>query len=209
MRGYLHTMPTHQSTEVRRQEIVDCARKIIATRGAQGLTISELARAVGISDGAIYRHFRSKQEVLLALIDDIEETLFQRIEKAKQEGATPLDQLENVLQEHLSYVERRLGVSFLVIGEVLANGDRQLRQRMQAVVERYLKTVEEILREGAAQGQVNPAINFDAAALALFGLVQATVTLWHFAKTELPPTQRHQSLWQVYQEGIVLRKCST
>lgn len=196
-------MRTHESTLVRRQEIIDCARKIMATRGAHGLTTREIAHGVGLTEGALYRHFRSKRGVLLGLIDEIEETLFECIERAKEEGDPPLEQLANILREHLSYTERRRGVSFIVISEVLSNGDRQLRHRMRSVVERYLKTVEGILQEGIQSGQISPTIDPKAAAIALFGLVQGTVTLWHFTAREVPLAQRHEALWEVYRDGIV------
>ncbi len=197
------TTTHHESTLVRRREIIDCARRIIATRGAHGLTTRDLAHGVGLSEGAIYRHFRSKKDVLLGLIDEIEETLFECIERAKEEGDAPLEQLANVLREHLSYTERRRGVSFIVISEVLSNGDRQLRHRMHLVVERYLRTVEGILQEGIQSGQIRPTIDPKAAAIALFGLVQGAVTLWHFTAREVPLAQRYQALWEVYRNGIV------
>ncbi|MBI2918800.1 MAG: TetR family transcriptional regulator [Chloroflexi bacterium] len=198
-------MRTYESTQLRRQEIIDCARRIIAARGMEGLTTKELARAVGITQGDIYRHFGSKKEVLLALIDDIEETLFERIQRVKEGGDSPLEQLENVLLMHLSYAERRRGISFLVVSEVLRNDDRQLRRRMRAVVEKYLKTVEGILAEGVQEGQVDAATNVEAAALALFGLAQGAVTLGRFAGGRMSLAQRHQALWRVYTEGIACR----
>jgi AcrR family transcriptional regulator len=193
------------SNEVRRQEIIESARKLIAARGMEHMTTRELARAVGITEGAIYKHFQSKKEIIFGLIDEIEQTQLERIEKAKKHSDSPVEQLASLLREHLSNVERRRGVSFIVISEVLRSGDRQLRERMQAAVERYLGTIEGILEEGMRLGQVNPTIDPSAAAIALFGLVQGAVTLWHFASGELPLAERYQGLWQVYSEGVIRR----
>src|SRR3972149_3611247 len=125
------THTERHSTETRRQEILSEARQIVATHGIHGLTTKNLARATGVSEGALYRHFEGKDDILLGLIDDIEETLFEALEDARDEGGSVLERLERLLGAHLSYSERRRGVSFIVISEVLLNGDRRLKQRMQ------------------------------------------------------------------------------
>jgi AcrR family transcriptional regulator len=197
------TTTRRRPTEARRQELIDDARRILATHGMDGLTTKALAKAASITEGAIYRHFRSKNELLLRLIDDIEETLLEIAERAKESSGSPLETLEKLLREHLSAAERRSGVTFVVIAEVL-RGDLALRRRMQAVIERYLTMVDGLLEEAVRVGQVSPTIDRWAAALAFFGLVQATITLWRFADEELPVAGRHQALWRVFSRGIAV-----
>lgn len=196
---------TRHTTEVRRREIIDEARHILASQGMDALTTKALAEAAGISEGAIYRHFSSKRDILLGLIDEITETLFETLEEAKQAGATPMEKLELMFREHLSYAERRRGVTFIVIAEVLQNDDRPLRQRMRAVMDRYLALVEDLLEEGVGAGEVSPDINRNAAAVAFFGLVQGTITLWRFASEGIPLASRHEALWGVFKGGVFLK----
>src|SRR3989304_3333254 len=119
-----------KSSAVRREELIDQARKIIAAQGMEGLTTRALAQAVGITEGAIYRHFESKDDIIDGLIDDIEAMFFAVAERAQEENQHPLETLERMLQERLSAAERRRGVSFLVIAEVLRDGNSHLRRRM-------------------------------------------------------------------------------
>ena len=201
----MFTTTTHTErhpTETRRREILAEARQIVATRGMKGLTTKKLARATGVSEGALYRHFEGKEDILLGLIDDIEETLFEALKKAERQGGSALERLERLLEAHLSYSERRRGVAFVVISEVLLNGDRRLRQRMHTVIDRYLRLVQALLKKGVAEGQVKPNIEPSAAALAFFGLIQATITLWRFSSTELSPGEQFEALWRVYRDGI-------
>lgn len=191
-------------TETRRREILTEARQIVATHGMHGLTTKTLARATGVSEGALYRHFKGKDDILLGLIDDIEETLFEKLEEAKEEGGSVLERLERLLETHLSYSERRRGVSFVVISEVLLNGDQRLKQRMQTVIGRYLRLVQALLEEGVAEGQVKQNIDPSAAALAFFGLVQATITLWRLTSTKSTPSERFDALWRVYRNGVAI-----
>ncbi|MBI4337412.1 MAG: TetR/AcrR family transcriptional regulator [Chloroflexi bacterium] len=192
----------HHTTEIRQQEIVEKARQILAARGMDALTMRALSQAVGVTEGAIYRHFRDKHEILLALIDDVEENLLAGLERAKSRGHRPLDCLENVLHERLSSAERRGGISVLVIGAVLRSGDAGPRQRMGAAVDRYVAKVQEILEEGVRQGQVRPDIDPAAAALAFYGLMHGAVALWRLSGGRLPLSQRSQALWGMFRRGI-------
>lgn len=191
---------------IRREELVDNARKIIATQGMEKLTIKHLAQTVGITEGAIYRHFESKDDILFELIEDIDVTLQQICKKAEVTGNSQLENLENLLREHLSSVERRRGVSFLVISEVLRNDNLRMKRKMQKVIDSYLSHVETIVSNGIDAGEMNEKIDKSAAAIAFFGLIQATVTLWHFTTAELPISGRYQSLWDVMKEGIAANK---
>ena len=64
-----------QSTSIRRRQIIDAARDLITSKGMESVTIDAIAEAVGVTEGAIYRHFQSKREILSMLIDNIEESL--------------------------------------------------------------------------------------------------------------------------------------
>ena len=183
-------------------QIIEDARVLVSEHGMEGLTIRNLARSVGVTEGAIYRHFRSKHEILLGLIDDIEARLRDRMEPDESDARTPLDVLENVLRSRLSHAERERGVLSIVVAEVLLNGDAQLRQRMMEVIEGYLKRVESLLEIEVQQGRVRPDINIRAAAILFFGLVQGVNTIRHFA-TEEPATEEYEALWQAYTKGIL------
>ncbi|MEE9248672.1 MAG: helix-turn-helix domain-containing protein, partial [Dehalococcoidia bacterium] len=80
----------HKPTEVRRHEIIEATQKIILTRGMGHLTVEAIAQEVALTEGAIYRHFTSKQEVLLFLLDDVERTLFEKLEEAKEAQGSSL-----------------------------------------------------------------------------------------------------------------------
>ena len=192
-------------TEARQRELIDHARKILANHGMDGLTTKALARAAGITEGAIYRHFRSKNDILLGLIDEVEETLLDIEQRARENSRSPLETLRQLLREHLSSAERRRGISFVVMAEVLRSDNRALRRRMQAVIDRYLRKVDGLLEEAAKVGQVSPTIDRWAAAQVFFGLVHATITLRRFADDALPVAARHQALWRVYSRGIAIQ----
>ena len=191
-----------ETGEARQRQIVEAARSIIAARGIEALTIREIAKEVGISEADIYRHFASKKVILLFLIEDVEKTLMEMVNRALSEEREPVQSLENVLKAHLSYVEQRRGVSLLVVAETLRLADKDLRKRMFGVVNRYIARIEEILAQGMRSGHVRKDIDLGTAALTFFALIHVTVTLWALSDASFSLMERHKPLWESYLAGI-------
>ena len=69
-------MNERQPTEVRKHQIARAAQELIARDGLAKFTTAAIARTVGISEGALFRHVKNKEEIIKLVIDEIEETLF-------------------------------------------------------------------------------------------------------------------------------------
>jgi len=186
----------------RQQQIVGCARRIITTRGFENLTIAELAKEMGLTQGAIYRHFRSKKEIISLLIDDVERTLNEVIGQAGMPGE-PERKLGAILSAHLSLAERRKGLSFIVINGTLSLRDKSLQRKMLRVIRGYLTKIQHVLLRGQAAGVFRKDLDTSVGSIAFFGLVQSMVTIWalggftySFKKTDL------RELALLYSNGV-------
>lgn len=194
------------SSTIRQKEIIAVARNIIVNRGMKSLTVRQIANDLGITDGALYRHFKSKKEILALMIDDIEETLLSVIKEEVDKNWNPLNRLEAVFFSHLSYAEQRRGTSFLVINETLGIKDKGLESKMSAVLKKYLSMIKDILNEGIKKGDFVKDTDVDAASIVFFGLVQSAITFWSLSgqKSMLNHDQLN-GMWDVYRKGIVRR----
>ena len=199
-------MPSsYKVTQIRKREIVDAARRIIANKGMEELTVREVARGVGISEGDVYRHFQSKKDILFLLMDDVELTLFNAIWESVSLEKSTVDNLEGILRAHISEAEQRRGLSFVIIAETMRLRDEDLRFRMFQVVTHYLNNISNILAEGAKTENIRNDIDPDAAALMFFALVQSIVTLWSLSGYSFDLHQRMIPLWKGYRRGITVK----
>ena len=112
---------------MRRTQIADAARKVAVTYGSEHVTVRRIANEIGISEGALYRHFRSKHDILSLMVERIQEDIVSGIVKGAA-GRTPLGVLESALQNHMSSIEQRKSVSFQVIAEIISLGDKKSEQ---------------------------------------------------------------------------------
>jgi AcrR family transcriptional regulator len=195
-----------ENTEVRQQQIVDAAGRLIFKYGSEHLTVKKIAEEVGISEAAIYRHFKSKKSILSFLLSHIENVLLSDI-SPESAGAEPitLDIIENIIRNHFSKIGMRKGISFQVIAEIISLGDQKLNRQASRTIDKYISRLKELLTDGVRDGAVRPDIDLDAAATLLFALIQGLVNIWALSEGKVNLIKKYTSTWKIYREAVGCR----
>jgi AcrR family transcriptional regulator len=194
-----------KNTQVRRRQIISAARKLIVKYGSEHVTVRRMAKEIGVSEGAIYRHFKSKRDVLSFLVDDIENTLIADIDKNYATDVSALETLKRVISDHMSSIEQRKGVSFQVIAEIISLGDKRLNKKIYDVINRYIGRIRDILSEGVKAGAIRQDIDLDATATLFFGMTQGLVNIWALSNYSFDLEQRYASIWGIFRKAVI--KC--
>jgi AcrR family transcriptional regulator len=195
----------HKSTSVRKRQIMDAARKLIMRAGSEHVTVRNMAKEVGISEAAIYRHFKSKTEILSFLADSVADGLLHDIDTAGSVGFTSVDVIDEILRTHLSRIEQRRGLSFLVLAEIISFGDKSLNKKVSDNIRIYVDRLKLLLSDGVRAGLIRQGIDLGAAALLLFGMIQGLVNIWALSGYKFDLVERYSELWKVYKESLTLR----
>jgi len=195
----------HKAGQVRQREIISAARKLIVKYGSEHVTVRRMAKEIGVSEGAIYRHFKSKKDVLSFLVDDIENTLIADINENYVPQANTLETLEKIIQGHISAVEQRRGVTFQVIAEIISLGEKKLNNKAYNVISRYTGRIKELLSEGVASGVIKQDIDVEAAATLFFGMTQGLVNTWALSNYSFNLEERYKSIWKIFLEAVAKR----
>jgi AcrR family transcriptional regulator len=195
-----------ENTEVRQQQIIDAAGRLIFKHGSEHLTVKRIAAEVGISEAAIYRHFKSKKSILSFLLSYIEEALLRDI-SPETAGTKPvtLDTIEKIIQNHFSRIGMRKGISFQVIAEIISLGDRKLNRQASQAVDKYIARLKELLTDGVRDGAVRQDIDLEASATLLFALIQGLVNMWALSDGSFALIEKYTSLWKLYREAVARR----
>lgn len=162
-------------TEQRQASLVQAAVRLAAERSPAEVTTTDLAQAVGITQGAVFRHFANKEAVWLAVLEWATEQLLGELQAAAQAAPHPLAALQAVFKAHVDFVIRHPGVPRLIFQELQHAGDTPLKAQVRGLMQRYRALVIGLLEQARGQGQLLPQADLDAATVLFMGAVQGLV----------------------------------
>lgn len=190
-----------ETTGVRKEQTVKAALDIIGAKGVHGLTTAQIAKTVGISEANLYRHFKNKDAILLAVIDSIDNTLTGNMETVRKEDITSLKKMGRIFNLHLSYINDNKGIPRVVFSsEILFT--KEIRKKLSSFVDRYLEMLAEVLEEGAKDGSIRKGINSRAMASLFIGMIQLNALRWLLNDFQSPLSKEGGKLWQAYKKNI-------
>lgn len=188
-------MPRERSN--RKEHILQCLADMLESSPGERITTALLAKQVGVSEAALYRHFPSKAKMFEGLIDFIEETIFTRINRilAEQNGA--YERCEQILFLLLSFAEKNPGISRILIGDALAGETNRLRGRISQFYNRIDSQLKQIIREAEIRENLKSTIDVAASANLLLALADGKITQFVRSEFQRSPLEDFAAQWQL------------
>lgn len=186
----------------RRQEILQAFAEMLEANPGSRITTAALARQVGVSEAALYRHFPSKAKMLEGLIEFIEESLFSRISRIMTEEPTAQQRCRSLLWLLLSFAERNPGLSRLLVGEALQGETDRLRARMRQMFDRLETQLRLILRERAATRVPGPELGVTAGANLLLSAAEGRINQFVRSEFRALPTAGWEEQWEALAHAV-------
>ena len=168
-------MPHKQPTETRQTALVAAALALAAERSPASVTTADLAKAVGLTQGAVFRHFESKEAIWLAVIDFAHQDLLARLHTAATAQTLPLAALRGVFMAHVDFVVEQPGVPRVIFQELQHPEDTPLKARVRGLMQAYRALLAGLLERAQTAEQLAPDTDLKAAAVLFIGSVQGLV----------------------------------
>ncbi len=186
----------------RRQEILEALALMLEKNPGSRITTAALARQVGVSEAALYRHFPSKAKMLEGLIEFVEESLFSRVNRIMIEEPTAQQRCNKLLWLLLSFAERNPGLARLLAGDALQGETDRLRSRMRQLFDRLETQLRLVLREWAVTRVPGPELGTAAAANLFLSAAEGRIN--QFVRTEFRslPTASWEEQWQALERAV-------
>jgi TetR/AcrR family transcriptional regulator len=170
-----------QNTDIRQASLIDAALQLAAHRSPADITTSDLAASVGITQGAFFRHFPSKEAIWLAVMARVTDQLMGRLQAAAQlrncdpSVSHPLAALQDVFIAHVDFVIAHPGVPRLVFQELQYSQPSALKAAVQNLMQQYRALVMGLLQQAQEQGLLNSDTDVPSATLLFLGSIQGLV----------------------------------
>ena len=193
-------MPPRKSQ--RRQQILEALAQMLEANPGNRITTAGLARQVGVSEAALYRHFPSKSKMFEGLIEFIEETLFSRVNLIMTEEPGAAARCEKMLTLLLAFTERNPGITRILTGDALAGETERLHQRVAQLFDRFETQIKQVLREAELREGLRPGLPLSAAANLLMATAEGRISQFVRSGFRRPPTADWAEQWAVLMDGF-------
>jgi len=158
------------STETRQAQIKEAVLDIISTEGLAKLSTKNLAAKVGVSEGAIYRHFKSKKDILLSIVDDVYTNLVVNQKEIADSEMIPSIKLFTFFCKQVKYLIHNKGITILLFSEATHTNDSNLKEKLLQVLKAQKTLLKQIVAEGVSKRLWNKNINIDDFATIYMGI---------------------------------------
>lgn len=163
------------SGEERRVEAVEALIGLAADQDPGSVTTAEIAGRMGVTQGALFRHFPTKSAVMEAAMRWVGERLMARVDRVAGKAISPLAVLEAIFHAHVDFVSAHPGIPRMLFGELQRSKETPSRALVREMLSAYGRRLQRLLEEGKAAGELDEALDVRVAAGLLIGTVQGLV----------------------------------
>lgn len=179
----------------RQQEIIEISIGLIADLGIQGFTIKNLSQRVGVTEGAIYRHFKSKTEILLSILKAFQKESAITLENACTSERSAMEEITNIFTHHFNYFAEKPAIAAVIFSESIFQNDNLLSKEVYKLLLMHEDALVCIINKGQATGEIRSgSISKVQLVRIIIGSIRYTVTKWRLSNYE----------FDIKREGLIL-----
>jgi AcrR family transcriptional regulator len=179
----------------RQQEIINASLEIIAESGIQSLTIKNLSKKIGLVESAIYRHYESKTQILIALLDAIgEQTKYSN----ETEVTSVFEFIEKKLENHFQTFQKNPAMVSVVYAEDLFQNEPELVEKTRLKMEKSLSVLAELIQQGQQHGEIRTDIDSGIISVMINGSLRMLVKKWKMSGYSFSLSSRGKKLIDSY-----------
>ena len=186
----------------RKQQILHALMEMLEDPNIR-ITTAALAKRVGVSEAALYRHFASKAQMFDALIEFVENTIFSRAKLIQQQELGALAKCQQILTLLLTFVERNAGISRILTGEALIGENERLGNRVNQLFEKLETQLKQSLREAEMRESWRTKDTPSSSANLLMAVVEGRIRQYSRTNFRHKPTATWADQWSTLSQNLM------
>jgi len=195
--------PRNLPADQRRCVTVEAVIQLAAEQNPGDITTAAIAKRMNLTQGALFRHFPSKDAIWQAVMEWVAERLLTRIDKAiLQAAGSPLMALEAVFMTHIEFVVAHPGVPRMLFGELQRAEDTPAKRMVRTLLVSYGERLTTLIESGKAQGELALELETAAAATLFIGTIQGLIMQSLLAGEPQRMTTQASGAFAIYRRGI-------
>lgn len=164
-------LPADERRAVTVAAVVDLA----GSRNPSEITTAAIAKHMNLTQGALFRHFPSKDAIWESVMEWVADRLLERIDRSARGIESPLAAMEAMFMSHIGFVAEHPGVPRMIFGELQRAESTPAKTMVQTLIRRYGERLHHLIEKGKACGELSSPLDSDAAATLFIGTIQGLV----------------------------------
>lgn len=193
------------SSEERQGEIIRVAVELAADKGVDSVTTQDMADAMNLTQGAIFRHFATKDDIWIGVIEWVRERLMKVLDKAAADAADPLSSIERMFFAHITFISKHPAIPRLLFSELLHKKNSKLRHLIEGIISGYETKIAGLLDAAKAQSLVPNDLDSQSAAVLYIGMIQGLVMQSSIFGGKRSLQQQAEKTFPIFLHGIKTR----
>lgn len=194
--------PKHLPADERRAETVETVISLAAEQNPNDITTKAIAERMGLTQGAIFRHFPTKDAILQSVMTWVSKRLLARVDKATKGIASPVAALEAVFLTHIDFIAEHPGVPRMLFGELQRQEQTLPKKMVQTLLKHYSDRIRTLLEEGKTQGELSADLDIDAAIMLFIGSIQGLVMQSLLLGNVAHIRKAAPNIFAIYRQGL-------
>lgn len=187
----------------RKDQILQALARMLEAAPGERITTAALAKEVGVSEAALYRHFPSKARMFEGLIKFIEDTLFLRISRILNEEPSAELRCQKILTLLLTFAAKNPGMTRLLTGDALAGETERLRTRIAQFFGRLESQLKQVLREAQIRENLKPTASPNALANLLLASCEGRLVQFVRSEFKQSPLENWDIQWEFLNRNLL------
>lgn len=193
----------HLPADERRSVTVEAVIKLAGTKNPSEITTAAIAKHMNLTQGAVFRHFPSKEAIWQAVMEWVADRLLARIDHAAGDMAFPVAAMEAMFLAHVEFVVEHPGVPRMLFGELQRAESTPAKRMAQILLKHYGERLHRLIENGKLRGDIPASLDAGAAATLFIGTIQGLVMQSLLANDIERMRRDAPRVFAIYRRGIV------
>lgn len=181
---------------------VQAVLMLSADRNPNDITTSAIASFMGLTQGALFRHFLNKEVIWQSVMEWVSDCLLSRVDLAIQAATSPLTALEAIFMSHIDFITQHPGIPRILLTELQRTGVTPAKKMAQSLLREYEQRLRTVIEAGKTFGELDAAVSTDSAATLFVGTIQGLVLQSVLADVPNKASIEAAGVFSLYRRGI-------
>lgn len=199
-------MRVRKNAADRRDEVIDATLRLASEIGPDRITTEAIAKVVGLSQAAVFRHFPRKEDIWAAVLDWLRDRFAERWAGTVAQEASSERRLRTIVRGQFEFIRVTPGLPMILMSRELHTRSEMLRRGIAGIMEMFHRRLSGVLEEGKRSGEFATDLDVSRTAYLIISVIQGSAVRWSLSSHAFDIVGEGERTLDIALQGILARQ---